>query len=248
MAEDAPLSFPELELIDRLISGLEALIHEADEAPFTIDANSKPRRAVYRILSGVSPNERKPRTGEVAFLDATLLVLRCNVTTIVRLTPVEVMVQAEKSGRGETMAIVRGKAKEIKRIRGGYEIGIEVGETRKTRLTPGRKLADCLRKNDSAGWNRWCQDIHGSIDLTGMDLRNADLNGYDLCCADLTGSDLSGANLGGAILAGADLSKCVLEHASVMGADLFRAKMNRSQAELLRQSGMLEVESVVFDK
>ncbi len=183
MPEDAPLSFPELELIDRLISGLEALIHESDDAPFFIDSTDRPKRAVYRILAG-SPNERKPRAVDVTFLNESLLVLRCSVTGVVRLTPVEVMVQAEKSGRGETMAIVRGKAREIKRIRGGYEIGVEVGESRKTRLTPARKLADCLRRNDAAAWNKWCQDIHGAIDLTGLDLRNADLNGYDLCCAD----------------------------------------------------------------
>ncbi len=246
MPEDAPLSFPELELIDRLISGLEALIHESDDAPFFIDSTDRPKRAVYRILAG-SPNERKPRAVDVTFLNESLLVLRCSVTGVVRLTPVEVMVQAEKSGRGETMAIVRGKAREIKRIRGGYEIGVEVGESRKTRLTPARKLADCLRRNDAAAWNKWCQDIHGAIDLTGLDLRNADLNGYDLCCADLSGSDLTGANLAGAILAGADLSKCTLAPSSIAGADLFRAKMNRSQADLLTRSGMLEVESVVFD-
>ncbi|MDR1744323.1 MAG: pentapeptide repeat-containing protein [Planctomycetota bacterium] len=248
MADGAPLTFPELELIDKLISGLEALIHESDETPFTIDATQRPRRAVYRILFGTAQNERKMRAGEVAFMDGSLLILRCAVTEVVRLTPVEVMVQAEKSGRGETMAIIRGKARDIKRVRGGYEIGIDVEETRKTRLTPGRKLSECLRKNDPAAWNRWCQDIYDSIELMGMNLRNADLSGYDLCCADLSGADLSGANLGGAILAGANLSACMLEQASVLGADLFRAKMNRSQAALLRQSGMPEVESVIFDK
>lgn len=244
---DAPLSFPELETIDRLISGLESLIHESDETPFTIDLTQKPRRAVYRILSGGSVGERKPKTGEVALLTGSSLILRCAVTEIVRLTPVEVLVHAEKSGRGEVTVTARGKAREIRRVRGGYEISVEIEDTRKNRLTPGRKLEDCVRKNDPAAWNRWCQDIPGAFELTGLNLRNADLNGYDLCCADLSGTDLSGANLAGAILAGADLRKCIFEQTSVLGADLFHAKMHRSQAGLLKQSGMPEVESVVFD-
>lgn len=244
----APLSFPELELIDKLIAGLEALIHESDETPFSIDSTMRPRRAVYRLLSGApQAKEKKTRTGEVTFLNDSLLVIRCVVTEIVRLMPVEVMIQAEKSGRGEIMVTVRGKTRDIKRVRGGYDIVLDVEETRKTRLSPVRKLQDCVGKNDAAAWNRWCQDIHGTIELAGMDLKNADLNGFDLCCADLSGADLSGANLGGAVLAGADLRKCVFEQTSVLGADFFRAKMNRAQAALLKQSGMPEVESVVFD-
>lgn len=248
MADDVPLSFPELELVDRLIAGLEALIHESDETPLTIELTQKPKRAVYRILTGTSPSERKVRTGDAVYLNSGMIILRCNTTEVVRLTPLEIMVQAEKSGRGETMAIIRGKARELKRVRGGYDIEIDIEEMRKTRVTPNQKLRECLHKNDSAGWNRWCQDIRGDIELIGMDLRRADLTGYDLCCADFTGSDLSGANLSGAILAGADLSHCIMEKVVVAGTDFFHAKMNRAQASILPQSGMPEVESVVFDK
>ena len=246
--DDIPLTFPELELVDSLIAGLEALIHESDETPLTIEANQKPKRAVYRILTGNSPSERKVRIGDAVYLNANMIVLRCNTTEVVRLTPLEIMVQAEKSGRGETMAIIRGKARELKRVRGGYDIEIDIEEMRKTRVTPSQKLRECLHKNDSTGWNRWCQDIRDDIELMGMDLRRADLTGYDLCCADFTGSDLTGANLSGAILAGADLTHCIMEKVSVAGADFFHAKMSRSQAPLLQQSGMPEVESVVFNK
>lgn len=245
--DEVPLSFPELELIDQLIAGLEALITESDETPLTIEANQRPKRAVYRTLSGTSPSERKVKVGDAVYLNSSLLILRCNTTEVVRLTPMEVMIQAEKSGRGETIAIVKGKARELKRVRGGYDIEIDIEEMRKTRITPSQKLRECLHKNDSTGWNRWCQDIKDDIELMGMDLRKADLTGYDLCCADFTGSDLTGANLTNAILAGSDLSHCIMDKVSVTGTDFFRAKMNRIQAPLLQQSGMPEVESVVFE-
>ncbi len=244
---DETVSFPELEILDQLLSSLGALIQESDETPLSIEAHQKPRRAVYRILSASSPSEKKSFFGDAVYLSADKLVLRCITTEVVRLTPLEVTVQAEKSGRGETMAIVNGKAKELRRVRGGYDIEVEVDEMRKVRVTPSQKLRDCLNKTDQAAWNRWCQDIRDTIELMGMDLRAADLGGYDLCCADLSGSNLTGANLSGAILAGADLSHCVLDRASVAGADFFRAKMNRAQAGQLNQTGMPEVESVVFD-
>ena len=244
---ETAIAFPELELLDSLIVGLEELIHESDETPLSIDNNQRPRRAFYRILGTTSPSDRKINAGDAVYLDATKLVLRCNNTEVVRLTPMEVMVQAEKSGRGETMAIIQGRAQNLKRVRGGYDIDIEISEMRKSRITPGQKLRECLGKNDSNAWNRWCQDIRDNIELMGMDLRKAELGGYDLCCADLTGSDLTGANLTGTVLAGADLSHCIMERVTVTGTDFFRAKMNRSQAPLLQQSGMPEIESVIFD-
>ena len=241
------LTFPELEVVDGLIASLEAFIHESDETPLSIDSSQRPKRSFYRILGASGPVERKINAADAVYLNASRLVLHCNNTEVVRLTPLEVMVQAEKSGRGETMAIVQGKAMNLKRVRGGYDIEIEISEMRKTRITPGQKLRECLTKSDATGWNRWCQDIRDSIELMGMDLRKADLNGYDLCCADLTGSDLTGANLTGTILAGAELSHCIMEQVTVSGTDFFRARMNRAQAPLLQQSGMPEVESVIFD-
>lgn len=246
-AGDEPATFPELALIDELITGLEALIAESDETPLAITSTDKPKRAVYRVLNDTSPTGRKARTGEAVHLDAERLVLRCNTTEVVKQTPMEVAVMAEKSGRGESMAIIKGKAIGLKRVRGGYDIEIEIREMRKTRVTPGQKLRECLGKGDVTGWNRWCQDIRDNIELIGMDLKRADLAGYDLCCTDLTGADLSGANLSGAILAGADLVHCRLENVTVTGADFFRARMNRDQAPLLQLCGMPEVESVVFE-
>lgn len=239
-------SFPELEMIDQLIAGLEALITESDESPLVIEQTDRPRRAIYRVLNDTSPTGRKAKTGEAVYLDSTRLVLRCNTTEVVKQTPMEVIVQAEKSGRGETMAIIKGKALGLKRVRGGYDIEIGIGEMRKSRVTPGQKLRECLGKGDMSGWNRWCQDIRDSIELIGMDLKKADLAGYDLCCTDLTGADLSGANLSGTILAGADLIHCKMENVTVTGADFFRAKMNNEQKALLQLSGMPEAESVIF--
>ena len=243
---------PELEILDLLITRLEEIITESDEQPLLIDSTDQPKRAIYRVLgsataSTASTGGRKPAPGEALFLDDTRLVLRCPKTEVVRLTPVEVTVQAEKSGRGETYAVIVGKVNGIKRVRGGYEIDIEVSEKRKNRITPGQRLRECLGKGDAAAWNRWCQDIKDSIELMGMDLKRADLAGYDLCCADLSGTDLSEANLTGAILSGADLSKCKMERVKVSGTDFFRARMNRDQASLLPLSGMPEVESIIFE-
>lgn len=246
MAE-ATLEFPELALIDELIAGLEAMITESDETPLSIDSRQRPRRAVYRILTASSPSERKAMVCEAVYLDAERLTLRCNNTEVVRLTPLEVMVQAEKSGRGETMAIIQGKARELKRIRGGYDIEVDIAEMRKSRVTPSQKLRECILKNDAPGWNRWCADIRDNIELMGMDLRTVDLSGFDLCCADFTGSDLSGANLSGAILAGADLTNCFMDRTAMTGADLFRARMNKAHAALAQQSGMPEMESIIFE-
>ncbi len=237
---------PELETLDQLIAGLESLIVESDESPFTIAPNEPPRRAVYRILGNTGALDRKPKIADALFLNEARLVLRCIKTEVVRMMPLEVMVQAEKGGRGETLVVIIGKVHGLKRVRGGYEVEINVMETRKSRITPGQKLEESLRKNDAAAWNRWCQDIKESIELVGMDLRKADLTGYDLCCANLAKTDLSGANLTNAILAGADLTNCNLEGAVVTGADFFRATMRRDQAALLTQSGMPEVESVVL--
>lgn len=240
------VSYPELEILDELIVGLEALITEADETPLAIGLDEPPKRAFYRIVAA-GAMDRKPKAGEAFFLDGDKLMLRCDKTEVVKLTPLEVTIQAEKSGRGESLAIVVGKAQNTKRVRGGYEIDIEVVETRKTRITPGQKLRECLTKNDVQGWNRWCQDIRDTIELQGIDLRNADLAGYDLCCSNLDGVDLSGANLTGTVLAGADLSQCKMDNVTISGTDFFRARMNRAQAKLLALSGMPEVESVLFD-
>ncbi len=244
-----PSPYPELELVDSLIAGLEALIHESDETPLHIDASGKPRRLVYRILAGGGGQAavRKLHLGEAVFLNEERLVIRCSNTEVVRQMQLEVTIQAEKSGRGEAIAVIKGKVREMKRIRGGYDMELEVKETHKMRVTPGQKLRECLRKNDVSGWNRWCQDIPGNIELSGLDLRSAELVGYDLCCADLSGTTLIGANLTNAILAGADLRECDLGGATVQGADFFRARMRRAQASLLAQSGMSEVESVIFD-
>ena len=247
MVETPVVEFPELALVDELIAGLEALITESDETPLSIDSTQRPRKAVYRSLTGASPSERKLNSCDAVHLDAERLTLRCNNTEVVRQTPLEIMIQAEKSGRGETMAIITGKAREIRRIRGGYDIDVDIAEMRKTRMTPSQKLRECLHKSDAAAWNRWVQDIGGSMELMGMDLKNADLNGYDLCCADFTGSDFTGAHLGGAILSGADLRGCVLDKVTVAGADLFRARLDRARAPLASQSGMPETESVILE-
>ncbi len=247
MAEEPVVEFPELSLVDELIAGLEALITESDETPLSIELTQRPRRSVYRNLSAAGPQERKLHGCDAVYLSAERLTLRCNTTEVVRQVPLEIMIQAEKSGRGETMAIIKGKAREIRRVRGGYDIDVDIAEMRKTRMTPSQKLRECLLKSDAATWNRWVQDIPGRVDLMGMDLKNAELAGFDLCCADFTGSDFSGANLGGSILAGADLRNCAMEGVSVAGADLFRARMNRTQASLVSQAGLPETESVILD-
>lgn len=245
---EAVAEFAELEQIERLIAGLEAMIAEADETPLAIEAGGQAKRATYRVLGNAAVTaDRKVQTADAVYMDDKRLVLRCTKTEVVRLTQLEITVQAEKSGRGETLAIVNGKVLGLKRVRGGYDIGIEIGDVRKTRITPGQKLRECLDKNDAAGWNRWCQDIRDNLDLTGMDLRHADLSGYDLCCADFSGADLGGANLSGAVLAGADLAQSNLEQTTVTGTDFFRARMKRSQTQLLSLSGMPEAESVVFE-
>ncbi len=246
MAEAAAQEFAELSLVDELIAGLEALIAEADEAPLSIDASQRPRKSVYRNLIAANLSERKLRPCDAVHLDEQRLVLRCNSTEVVRQTPLEVTIQAEKSCRGETVATIIGKVREIKRIRGGYDIEIDISETRKNRTTPSQKLRECLARNDAATWNRWVQEITGNLELMGMDLKKADLAGYDLCCADFTGSDFTEAKLGGAILGGAILRNCVLEKVAVAGADLFMAKLDRVHAPLVVQSGMPETESVIL--
>lgn len=246
-SEAAVASFPELELVDSLINGLEALIAESDETPLKIELNQRPKRAVYRIVNVTSPSERRSYSADAIYLNDTTLILRCNDTQAVRQAQLNVTIQAEKSGRGEVVAVILGKVRETRRVRGGYDLDIEILDMRKNKLTPAQKLRECINHGDVAGWNRWCHDITGSIDLMGMDLRMMDLNGYDLCCADFSGSDFSGANLSGAIMAGADLSHCIMEKVTAVGADFFHARMHRSQAVLLQQSGMPEVESVIFE-
>ena len=246
MAEAAAAEFAELSLVDELIAGLEALIAESDETPLFIDSSQRPRRSAYRNLVAANLAERKLRPCDAVHLDAQNLTLRCNTTEVVRQTPLEVTIQAEKSCRGETMATIIGKVREIRRVRGGYEIDIDISETRKNRTTPSQKLRECLRKNDAATWNRWVQDIPGHLELMGMDLKKADLSGFDLCCTDFTGSDFTGANLGGAILGGSILRNCVLEKVTAAGADLFMANLDRMHAPLVVQSGMPETESVIL--
>ncbi|MDR1535166.1 MAG: pentapeptide repeat-containing protein [Planctomycetota bacterium] len=242
---EAGLEFPELELIDSLIYRLDSLINESDSAPLVIAAAGQAKRAVYRILNN-PVLDRKPKTAEAVLLDDAKLVLQCSKTDLVRQSTLEVVVQASKNGRGENMAVINGRVDGIKRVRGGYHVEIEVVDRRMRRITPGQKIRECLRRNDVSGWNRWCQDIRDEIELTGIDLKNSDLSGYDFCGADLSGSDLSGANLTGAVLAGADLRHCNLANVTVTGADFFHAFMNSSQEPLLGQSGMPEVESVIF--
>ncbi|MCL2000461.1 MAG: pentapeptide repeat-containing protein [Planctomycetes bacterium] len=237
--------FPEVETIDAIIAGLEALIVESDETPLSIEVTDTPRHATYRVLHA-NVNDRNPKAADAISLNAKQLILRCSKTEVVRQMPLEVTVQSEKSGRGETMAIIIGKVAGLKRISGGYAVSIEISEMRKTRVTPAQKLRECLEKSDIQAWNRWCQDIKDTIELIGVDLQGMDLSGADLCCADLTDADLTGTNLTGAILSGADLTHCKLDQAIASGTDFFRAKMVRSQARVLAQSGMPEKESVIF--
>lgn len=237
-------NYSELELLDGLIAQLEGLLSESDETPLLIDINDAPKRGSYRMVA--DRRNVKSHSCDAVYLDDSRLVFRCTRSEVVRLAPLEVTIQAEKSGRGETFATITGKALGTRRVRGGYEIEMEVAETKKTRITPGQRLRDCVGRGDAAGWNRWVQEIRDNIELMNVNLRKADLSGFDLCCCDLTGSDLSDANLTGAILAGSDLSQCNLERTIVFGVDFFRAKMTRQQASLLPLSGMPEVESVLF--
>lgn len=245
---DAIATHPELEMLDDLIAKLEAIIAESDESPLTIAAHDPAKKAQYRVLgNAAATGDKKPQPCEAVYLDEARLVLRCTKTEVVRLMPLEVTVNAEKSGRGEAFSVVTGKVASIKRVRGGYEVEIEVAEKKKFRVPTSQRLREFLARNDAVGWNRWCQDVRDGLELMGMDLRRADLQGYDLCCADLTDSDLSGANLSGSTLAGAELANCKLDDTTVTGADFFRARMKRNQAGLLPLSGMPEMESVIFD-
>lgn len=243
----AEIAFPELELVDTLIAGLESLLAESDEIPLRIDSTQSPKRALYRILGGSGPEERRVYTSEAIRLDGTTLYLRCQDTHLVKQTPVQVTVQTEKTGRGEVMAIFQGKVRETKRIQGGYEVILDTTGTNKFRVTAAQKLRDFIANNDATGWNRWCYDIPGVIELTDMDLRMAELNGFDLCCANFTGSDFSGANLSGAIMAGANFTRCDMKNVTAVGTDLFNARLSRNQAFLLQQSGMPEVDSVIIE-
>lgn len=243
----AEIAFPELEMVDGLIAGLEALLVESDETPLRIDSTHPPKRAIYKIFGGGGPSERRVYHAEALFLDDTRLVLRCQDTHLVKQTPVQVTIQAEKSGRGEVIAIFKGKVKDLKRVQGGYDVFIEIAETNKLRVTAAQKLRDFVAHGDAMGWNRWCHDIPGIIELVGMDLRSVDLNGFDLCCADLTGSDLTGANLSGAIMSGSILIRCVIKNVTAVGTDLFAARLSRNHASLLQQSGMPEVDSVIIE-
>lgn len=245
--EMASTMFPELDLIDSLINGLELLLTESDETPLRIETTDRPKRATYRILNVTSPTERRMHAAEAVYLDGSTLILRCNDTQAVRQTQMEVTVRAEKTGRGEVIAVLAGKVRELQRVRGGYDVALDILDMRKHKITPAQKLRDCVNHGDAAGWNRWCHDIVGIIELNNMDLRSVDLNGYDLCCVDFAGSDFTGANLSGAIMAGSDISQCILENVTAVGTDLFNARMNRAQAALVQQSGMPEVESVVFE-
>lgn len=239
--------FPELELIDQLILRLEQVFLEANDTAIRIDAGEPPKRAIYRILNAAAGSHApRPVAAQALRLDDTQLVLFCNVTEIVKGSLLDVSVQARKSGRGESQALIRGKATGLRRVRGGYEVDIYIEKMRRSVTTPGQKLQECLGKNDMAGWNRWCAEITDTINLTGLRLVKADLQGYDLCCADLTGTDLSGANLTGANLSGSDLARTRLDNAIVQGTDLFGARMNRRAAWAVQQSGLLETESIAF--
>lgn len=236
-----------IEMLDDLIVKLQLLITQADETPLVITLQDQSKRAVYRPIGNVANTvDRKPKTADAIYLTAAKLILRCAKTEVVRLMSVEVTVTGGKNGRGEISFVITGTVSGLKRVRGGYEVEIDIGETRRVQVTPGQKLRESVEKNDAAGWNRWCQDIKDTIDLAGISLPNADLTGYDLCCADLTGADLSGSDLSNAVLAGADLSHTNLDSVKAAGADFFRARMNRKHAALLGSSGMPEKESVVF--
>lgn len=239
----------QLDILDNLISKLELLITQADEEPLVITYQDPPRRAIYRPIGNIASTfDRKAKSAEATLLDEGKLVLRCRKTELVRLMSVEVMVLGGKNGRGEVSFIITGTVGGLKRVRGGYDLDITISETRRVQVTPGQRLRESVEKNDSGGWNRWCQDIKDTINLAGINLANADLAGYDLCSTDLTGADLSGADLTNAILAGADISHANLDQAKVTGADFFRAKVRQEQVRLVVLSGMPEKESVIVSE
>ncbi|MDR0362711.1 MAG: pentapeptide repeat-containing protein [Planctomycetota bacterium] len=244
---EATAATGDLEILDDLIARLEKMIADAEEAPIAISYSDQPKKAVYRpIGNAANAVDRKAQAADAVYLTADRMVMRTPKTELVRLMTIEVTVRAGKTGRGETSAIITGMVSGMKRVRGGYEITVDVSDTRRVTITPGQKLRESVERIDAAGWNRWCQEIKDHIDLSGINLEHADLSGFDLCYANLSGADLSGADLTGAILAGADLSRTNLDGAAVTGADFFRVRLNRKYAGLLTQTGMPEIESVVF--
>ncbi len=236
-----------LEILDDLIARLELLITQAEATLLFITLQDKPKRAIYRPIGNIANSvDRKPKIANAIFLNEERLIIKCTKTELVKLMGVQTTVSGGRNGKGETSFIITGVVQGLKRVRGGYEVEINIDESRRIQVAPGQKLRESLEKGDSASWNRWCRDIRDAIDLTGLNLVNADLAGYDLCCADLTGADLTGADLSNALLAGADLSNTKLDDVRIAGADLFRAKLNRNYGYLIASSGMPEKESVII--
>ncbi|MDR3211692.1 MAG: pentapeptide repeat-containing protein [Planctomycetota bacterium] len=238
-----------LEILDMLVSGLDTLINQDNESPLRVSANDETRRSLCRPVGIVSPTlDRKPRAMDVVFLDDKRLILRSLKSDFVKQMRLEATVMGDRTGKGETNAVILGTVMATRRVPKGYEVEAEISEYRRIHVTPSQKLLESTASNDMAGWNRWCQEITDTIDLVGVSLSGVDLSGYDLCGADLSGADLTGADLRGAALSGADLSQAKLTGAKVSGADLFRATLAESQREVLDKTGMLEKESVVFVK
>lgn len=238
-----------LNKLDALIGNLERALEEpqAEGDGYLIEPGDPPRSATYRIVTSsfTSSTERQSRPAEIHRLGNGEMVMHSRAD-VSRNMEVEVQVLTEKNRLGETLCSVKGKVVRTTRVTGTYEVLVRVDEQETLMIPAHQRLVEFASRGDGAGWQRWCAGLREGAMLKGVDLSNQPLNGFDLCCADLSESNLTGSDLTGADLAGADLTGCVLEHVSITGADLFRARLPRKYMGLLVASGIPEVESVIF--
>jgi len=234
----------EVELIDRLIARLNAIVETPEDVAFQSGPDVAPKPATFRFTHKSSRDTRlHPAEAIAADPESVTLVSKQDA---VRQMPVEVRIVMGKTGRGEVFRVVDGVVRQTRRVSGGYEMAIQVTSTRREQVTAEQRLREALARDDAAQWERWCADLTDGARLVGADLKGARLVGYDLARADLAGANLAGADLAGADLAAANLEKTVLDGARVAGTDFFRCRISSAYASLVAASGTPETESVVF--
>lgn len=236
-----------IEVIDRLVLQLESALDAVADYEFVAVAGRPPRRGTFRIVSSayVSLADRKPRSVDVLLMRGAEMMFQSR-DNVARRATLEVTVLTKKTGEGEVLHVVQATVTDVKRSMGGYEVYCALTGLQRMAVPAYRRFLDCVTNEDPVGWSRWCADLREPAVLRDLDLQRTDLTRFDLCCADLAGSDLSDANLSGALLSGANLSGCCLDGAQVAGADLFGARIPSDYRGLVANSGMIEVESVIF--
>lgn len=231
--------------IDILIEYLKQAAQPEHLGECHLSESAPPCPAQVRLYSEGQLRREAIFPAEAYLIDKEELRFRCSGDQA-RSQRIEVAVTTSRNVEGESQLVLLAAVLRTIKVTGGYEFSAGIQRLREHFRPAHRIFAESVAHGDISGWNQWYAAIQQAVDLKRLNLAGLNLSQFDLGSANLTNCDLRNANLSGANLSGANLDGCILDGAVVEGADFFGAAIPRKYESLLKASGLLERESVIF--